>query len=49
MITINIAKDAPIPKCRVPGRCWGDIIHNKEAMWLASYKSTQGSKPHKYI
>ena len=24
-LTINIAKNAPAPICKVPGRSWGDV------------------------
>lgn len=33
-ITINIANNAPIPKCEMPGHCWKDIVHNNEVFIL---------------
>lgn len=26
-VVINIAKDAPVPKCSVPGHAWSEIVH----------------------
>lgn len=50
-ITINCSEDAPVPKCEVPGHAWGQIIHNKNIMWLASFgkQSELGTKKPKYI
>jgi DNA topoisomerase I len=33
-ITINIAKNAPVPKCEMAGHCWKDIVHNNEVSIL---------------
>lgn len=38
-VIINIAEDAPVPKCSsMPGHCWKDIVHDENVTWLASYK-----------
>ena len=29
-ITINIAQNAPVPKCTMKGHAWKDIVHNNE-------------------
>jgi DNA topoisomerase-1 len=29
-IVINIAKNAPVPKCEMKGHAWKDIVHNNE-------------------
>ncbi len=36
-VTLNIGKDAPIPKT-LEGHKWGEIIHNRKVEWLASWK-----------
>jgi DNA topoisomerase-1 len=46
-VTINISKDAPIPKPNVPGN-WGRIIHDTSVMWLASWKEEVTGKM-KYV
>ena len=46
-VTINISKTAPIPKPNVPGK-WGDIIHNNEVVWLATWIDNISNK-NKYI
>ncbi|EGR32433.1 hypothetical protein IMG5_083110 [Ichthyophthirius multifiliis] len=48
-VVINIAKDAPIPKCIVAGHAWGDIVHKQDVTWLASYKDNSVKKQHKYF
>lgn len=48
-LTINIAEKAPIPKCDVPGHCWGDIVHDNEVTWLAFYKDDTINTTYKYI
>lgn len=35
-ITINIAKDAPIPKPNVPGE-WKEVVHDNTVTWLANW------------
>jgi DNA topoisomerase-1 len=42
-ITLNIDKDAPIPELQLflkNNHKWGNIIHDKKAEWLASWKDT---------
>jgi DNA topoisomerase-1 len=46
-ITINLSKDAPIPKPNVPGN-WGNIIHERSVIWLASWKEDVTGKM-KYV
>jgi len=35
-VTINIGKNSPVPK-PPPGHKWGNVIHNKNVMWLARW------------
>lgn len=35
-ITINIGKDAPVPKPNVPGK-WKDVVHDNTVTWLANW------------
>jgi DNA topoisomerase-1 len=46
-VSINLDKDAPVPKPNVPGK-WGDIIHDKTVIWLATWKEQITGK-NKYI
>ena len=46
-VTINLSKTAPIPKPNVPGK-WGDVIHNNEVVWLATWVDNISNK-NKYI
>lgn len=46
-VTINIGKDATIPKPNIGGS-WGKVIHDKTAVWLASWKDNISGKT-KYI
>lgn len=48
-LTINIAENAPVPKCDMPGHCWGEINHNNEVTWLAFYKDDTINTTYKYI
>jgi len=48
-ITINISEKAPVPKCDMPGHCWGDIVHNNTVTWLAFYKDDTINTTYKYI
>lgn len=47
-LTINCAEDAPVPKCMVPGRAWGEVVHNNEVTWLAYYKD-ENTSSYKYM
>ena len=46
-VTINISKDAKIPKPNVPGE-WQEVIHDREVVWLATWKDFITDK-NKYI
>ena len=48
---MNLAKDAPIPRCPLPGHAWGEIVCKKDSTWLCSYKTDaiNASSAHKYI
>jgi DNA topoisomerase-1 len=48
---LNLAEDAPIPKCHVPGSNWGGIECKKDSTWLCSYKNDtiSSSSTYKYI
>lgn len=50
-ITINLAMNAPIPICPLPGHSWGEIVSKKDSTWLCSYISDaiNDSSKHKYI
>lgn len=36
-IQINCSKDALLPICPLPGRCWGSLVSQKDNGWLANY------------
>jgi DNA topoisomerase I len=46
-VTINLSKDAPIPKPNVEGN-WASVIHDQNVIWLASWKEEITGK-NKYI
>ena len=46
-ITLNIGKEAKIPE-PLPGHKWGEIIHDKNVEWLASWKDDITGKT-KYV
>jgi len=46
-ITLNLSKDAPIPPVE-DGHKWGDIVHEKNSIWLASWKDNITEKT-KYV
>ena len=46
-ITLNLDKDAPIPK-PLDGHKWGGVIHDKSVIWLATWKEEITNK-NKYI
>lgn len=48
-VVINISKDAPVPKCPMPGHNWKEIVFNNEVTWFASYKDNTIKKIHKYF
>jgi DNA topoisomerase-1 len=48
-VTINIAEEAPVPRCTVPGRAWKDIVHNPNVTWLAFYKDEVINNGFKYF
>lgn len=47
-VTLNLSADAPIPKCPVPGHNWGNIVHNNEAYWIATWKDSLGAQKYVY-
>lgn len=47
-ITINIGKEAEIPETGFKDRKWGNIIHDKTVIWLASWKEEITNKV-KYV
>jgi DNA topoisomerase-1 len=46
-ITLNLDKDAPVPK-PLPNHTWGDVIHDSSVIWLATWKDDISNK-NKYI
>ncbi|TEB37652.1 topoisomerase I [Coprinellus micaceus] len=46
-ITINIGKDAPIPKPNMPGK-WKKVIHDNTVTWLATWTENVNHN-HKYV
>jgi len=47
-VTINLDKEADVPKPNIDNHKWGEIIHNREVIWLASWKDNVTGK-NKYI
>ena len=47
-VTINLDKEAEIPKPNIDDHKWGEVIHNREVIWLASWKDNVTGKS-KYI
>jgi len=47
-VTINLDKEAPIPKPNIKDHKWGKVIHDREVIWLATWKDTITGKS-KYI
>ena len=47
-IILNLSKDAPIPEPNLKGHKWKEVIHNKDVVWLASWKE-QITNKNKYI
>jgi DNA topoisomerase I len=33
-ISINVAINAPVPKCEMPGHAWKNIVHNNEVHFI---------------
>jgi DNA topoisomerase I len=48
-VTLNLAMDAPVPRCDIPGRGWKEIVHNNEVTWLAYSKDEAINSSFKYI
>jgi DNA topoisomerase-1 len=46
-ITLNLSKDSPVPVVE-EGHKWGDIVHEKNSIWLASWKDNITEKT-KYV
>jgi DNA topoisomerase-1 len=36
-VTVNLDENAPIPPCPVPGKKWGQIIHDRNSTWIARW------------
>lgn len=47
-VTLNLSSDAAIPKCPVSGHSWGNIVHNNDAYWLATWKDSMGVQKYVY-
>ena len=47
-VTINISKDISIPKPNLLNHTWGNIVHDKTVIWLATWKDEISNK-NKYI
>ena len=47
-VTINLSKDAPVPKSNISGHSWGEVIHDQSVIWLASWKEEITGK-NKYV
>ena len=47
-VTINLDKEAPVLKPNIPDHNWGEVIHNRLVIWLASWKDNVTGKT-KYI
>uniref|UniRef100_A0A6U5F964 DNA topoisomerase 1 n=1 Tax=Corethron hystrix TaxID=216773 RepID=A0A6U5F964_9STRA len=35
---LNVSQDSFVPRCPVPGRAWGEVVHDPHVMWLANWK-----------
>ena len=46
-VTINIGKDAPLPKPNVPGK-WKSVKHDQTVTWLANWTENVNDA-HKYV
>lgn len=46
-VTLNLDKDAPIPKPNISGN-WNSIVHQNDSIWLATWKDTITGK-NKYV
>jgi DNA topoisomerase-1 len=47
-VTINLDKNAPVPKSPLKNNKWGEIIHDNSVVWLSSWKDIISGKM-KYI
>ncbi|KAL5583454.1 hypothetical protein UlMin_015896 [Ulmus minor] len=48
-VTINIGKDAPLPKCPIPGERWREIRHDNIVTWLAFWNDPINPREFKYV
>lgn len=48
-VELNLSKDAPIPKCPIPGRAWGGLRYQDDVTWLATYRDDVITNSSKYI
>ena len=42
-VTINVAQDAPIPICDIPGHAWKSVIEKRDGTWLASFRDERSN------
>lgn len=47
-VILNLSKDAKIPEPNIKGHKWGNIIHDRNVIWLATWKEQLTNK-NKYI
>ena len=43
-VVINCSRDAPVPRCPMPGHCWQDVIHSDTVTWLEYYRDDSINK-----
>ena len=48
-VTLNIGEHAQVPVCPVPGRNWGEIVHNHQVTWLAGWRDSINNGDWKYV
>ncbi len=41
-VTINVAHDAVVPRCPIPGHSWKRVIHDPTVPWLACWLDPVG-------
>ena len=48
-VTLNIGEHAAVPPCPVPGRNWGEVVHNHGVTWLAGWRDSINNGDWKYV